>query len=108
MATLHDLEVGKEFDSHVRHMRPFFAHNDIDDKMLEALAAKTKPDNFVVEEIVDHRPRKKTNKTHLKAKQCEFFVHWEGYDIGSWEPFHSLKDTEALENYVEETEDVSF
>ena len=57
---------------------------------------------------MDHRSRKETTKEHLKAKHCEFFVHWEGYDIGSWEPYKNVKDTAALGSYVKSAEGVSF
>lgn len=35
-------------------------------------------------------------------RDFEFLVYWEGYSVkeSTWEPFSSLRDTQALENYV--------
>jgi hypothetical protein len=103
-AVLHDLVVGKEFDTHVRHMRPFVARDDIDDELLERLAAKTRSDDYVIERIVDHRNTLHSDVPIDKARDCEFFVHWAGHNDATWESFKTLKDTEALQKYIQETD----
>ena len=102
-ALLHDLITDKRFEAHVKHLRPFVAVDDIDDAMLQRLAAKTRQDEYVVEEIVNHRlaSDKTVHPSNVRLKDCEFQVHWEDYEDSSWEPYNTVKGLEALTDYID-------
>ena len=102
-AMLCDLVTGKRFRSFVEHLRPFTSSGEQDDKMLEQLAAKTRDDEYTIEELVSHRPLERYKKIKkLKLHHCEFLVHWLGYqETGSWEKYSDLCDTEALDIYLD-------
>ena len=100
---LHDLITDKRFEAHEKHLRPFVAEDHVDDAMLQRLAAKTRQDEYVAEEIVNHRLKsdKSVHPHNVRLKDCEFQVHWLGYDHSSWEPYNIVKDLEALTDYIE-------
>jgi len=100
---LHDLITDKRFEAHEKHLRPFVAEDHVDDNMLQRLAAKTRQDEYVVEEIVNHRLKsdKSMHKQNVRIKNCEFQVHWLGHDHSTWEPYNVVKDLEALTDYID-------
>ncbi|GKT30750.1 hypothetical protein ADUPG1_001677, partial [Aduncisulcus paluster] len=55
---------------------------------------------FLVDCLLDHRGKSK--------KDLEFLVSWSGYEPeeSTWEPLRELKDTIALDEYLEEHEEL--
>ena len=101
-----DLVTGKSFEAYTEHLRPFVSSGEQDDDMLEQLATKTKDKDYIVEEVVDHRPLERFKKrASIQPHHCEFFVHWLGYDHGTWERFSTLRDVAKLKEYLKDWSD---
>ena len=92
---IQDLLTGKIHETHVSTLRPF---NHDPDKVTPLHVAMHNSQEFVIEEILDHRGDRNRRGT------MEFKVRWQGesQDNDSWEPFSLLRDTEQLHTYLRE------
>ena len=54
-------------------------------------------DEFLIERILDHRPKTK----RPKRSELEFLVQWDGYDAthNSWEPWELLRNNSIVHSY---------
>ncbi|GKT29490.1 hypothetical protein ADUPG1_001205, partial [Aduncisulcus paluster] len=68
-------------------------------KQMQQIAAGGE-NEFLVDCLLDHRGKSK--------KELEFLVSWSGDEPeeNTWEPYRELKDTIALDEYLEEHEDL--
>ena len=59
-------------------------------------------EEYVVENILEHRPPGEVRKRGTKPSQYWFRVKWAGFSDteNSWEPYQTLKDLEPLEEYL--------
>ena len=55
---------------------------------------------YVVEKILDHRPKGDVRK--LPLSKYFFLVKWEDFEEPTWEPYNGLKNLEPLEHYSRE------
>ena len=80
--------------SHVSKVKPFLSHGPLSDDQLADIAKKD-TDEFRIERISAHVKHGKTfANTHFK-------IHWDGYETPSWEPWSTVRNTEAVEIYAE-------
>ena len=91
--TLQNLLNGKTFDVHISRLSPF---NYDATRTDPAEVAMHDNQEFVIESIVGHRGDR------LRRRTMEFLVKWQGYtaDANTWEPYHELKDTQPLIDYL--------
>ena len=54
-------------------------------------------DEYVVEKILDHRP--KTTKRNQPLSKYFFLVKWEDFDEPTWEPYNELRNLEPMDEY---------
>jgi hypothetical protein len=54
-------------------------------------------DEYVVEKILDHRPKTTTRKQPLS--KYFFLVKWEDFDEPTWEPYNELRNLEPMDEY---------
>ena len=58
-------------------------------------------DLYLVEEILNHRPREGISSEQMKTfSDVEFLVKWTGFEEPSWNDSHTLLDLIALREYV--------
>ena len=71
-----------------------------DDTMLNELTklAATDRNEYVISQIVSHRPAGETRNRPLN--KYFFEVKWQDFTENSWEPFSGVKDTEPFEEYA--------
>jgi hypothetical protein len=72
-----------------------------DDTMLNELTklAATDRNEYVIDQIVSHRP---PGETRLMPLNKYFFeVKWQDFTDTTWEPFSGVKDTEPFEEYAQ-------
>jgi hypothetical protein len=98
---------GQSLEFHVSQLRPYT--NDINPTSLTPLqVAMRDKEEYIIDCLLDHRviARGSINKrSHL-----EFLVAWLGYgpEFYSWEPYSNLKDTIAMQDYVESTKELAY
>jgi hypothetical protein len=70
-----------------------------DDSMLPELAkiAAQDLDEFVVQEIIGHKPAGETR--NIPLSKYYFLVRWEGFTEPTWEPYSGIKNLEPLDKY---------
>ena len=87
---LQDLVTMKTVTRHVTDLRPFL----YDPNMINPIdVARQAQDEFVIEQIIDHRGNKKGRKYHRTG--FEVLVQWAGYDetYNTWEPYKGSNNT---------------
>jgi hypothetical protein len=89
-----DITSNKVLEFHVDRLRIFKCSPDVQPEELLELAAVDK-EEFVVEEIVDHRG------TGKSGDPLEFRIRWAGWgpEDDTWEPYRQVKELEALDRY---------
>jgi hypothetical protein len=91
--TLQNLLNGKTFDVHISRLSPF---NYDETRVNPADVAMHDEQEFAIESILNHRGDR------TRRRSMEFLVKWQGYgdDANSWEPYHELRHTQPLINYL--------
>jgi hypothetical protein len=97
---LRNLVTGKLESYHVKELRPFL----YDESVVNPIAVANKDEQqFIVEKIMDHRPKvKKTYLLRRQTSRLQFLVKWQGYadSANSWESYHELRHNAALHEYL--------
>ena len=72
-----------------------------DDTMLNELTklAATDRNEYVIDQIVSHRPPGETR--NMPLNKYFFEVKWQDFPDTTWEPFSGVKDTEPFEEYAQ-------
>jgi transposase InsO family protein len=88
---LKNLATNATFTANQAHLHPFNYESEYTDP---AVVQRHVEQEFLVEEVLQHRGPRKANKHYLRDK-FEVLVQWTGYneDSNTWEPFESMKDT---------------
>ncbi|GKT35176.1 hypothetical protein ADUPG1_002939 [Aduncisulcus paluster] len=83
---------------HIKRIVPVKGEHEM--KELREIAANG-DEEYLVDCIVDHRGETRDNS--------EFLVQWVGYDPqeNTWEPLSSIRDTVALDKYLEDHEELN-
>jgi len=91
--TLQNLITNATYTYHISNLRPFNLDRTRDDPRDVALKER---DEFVIEKILEHKG------DHRRRNTMQFLVSWKDYpeEDNSWEPYHELRDTEKLIEYL--------
>ena len=95
---LKNLATNATFTANQAHLHPFNYESEYTDP---AVVQRHVEQEFLVEEVLQHRGPRKANKHYLRDK-FEVLVQWTGYneDSNTWEPFESMKDTTKFHEYL--------
>ena len=95
---LKNLATNATFTANQAHLHPFNYESEYTDP---AVVQRHVEQEFLVEEVLQHRGPRKANKRYLRDK-FEVLVQWTGYneDSNTWEPFESMKDTTKFHEYL--------
>ena len=96
--SLKNVATNTVFTANQAHIHPFNYDSEQTDP---AVVQRHLEQEFLVEEILNHRGKRKANK-HYSRESFEVLVQWTGYskDYNSWEPFESVKDTSKFHDYL--------
>ena len=97
---LKNLATNAVFTANQAHLQPFNYESEYTDP---AVVQRHIEQEFLVEEILHHRGKRKTSKNkHYSREGFEVLVQWTGYseDYNSWEPFETMKDTARFHEYL--------
>jgi transposase InsO family protein len=97
---LRNLVSGKLESYHIKELRPFH-YDETSDNPIEI--ANRDEQRFVVERILDHRPRvKKVSLLRRASSRLQFLVKWRGYpdSANTWENYHDLRHNVSLHTYL--------
>jgi hypothetical protein len=97
---LRNLVTGKLQSYHVKELRAFH----YDEAVVNPIEVANKDDQrFIVESIVDHRPKvKRASLLARMRSRLQFLVKWQGYanSENTWESYHELRHDAALHEYL--------
>jgi hypothetical protein len=94
--TIENLVDRKHSTVHITNLRPYFFDPDVIDP---AIIAMHDQQEFVVENVLDHRGDKKL------CSEMEFIIKWKGFDNekhNSWEPWSGIRNTKKLHEYLKD------
>jgi hypothetical protein len=92
--SLRNLVTERKTDFHVHFLKPFL----YDERVTVPLEVAIKEhDEYLVEQIMDHRYVKRVNG---RPRGLECLVRWVGYQEQSWEPLVNIKKLEHFHTYA--------
>ncbi len=96
---IQDLVTNNMKNVSVHHLREFLWDTEHVDPTQAATSDKQV---WMVEDIIDHKPKITLTKfIKLPKKDMSFLVRWQGYDSPEWNSWENMRDTIALHNYLD-------
>jgi hypothetical protein len=100
MYTILDTVQNIEREVHISKLSPFIYDPSRTDP--NEIARKDS-EEFMVQQILDHRPHLKKGEKRLNSSQLEFLVRWASYPKleDTWEPYKVMRNNTLLHQYLD-------